>query len=177
MKKFLSPDHLFDGIFTVTPAFLLSEGISTLVLDIDNTLVTYSDPRPTPDVISWVENIKNSGINVAIASNNHGARVDLFNETLGVFTVSDSKKPARKAIRAVCGHFGVMPSSVAVIGDQIFTDVLCANRAGAKALLVTPLPYDENLFFRFKRMLERPVIARFRRDHPEKCHVKGEHEQ
>lgn len=174
MKKLFSPDHLFDGIFTVTPDSLLSEGITVLVLDIDNTLVTYDDPRPTPEVVSWVENIKSSGINVAIASNNHGARVDLFNETLGVFTVSKSRKPSRKAIRAVCERFSVQPSAVAVIGDQIFTDVLCANRAGAKALLVTPLPYDENLFFRFKRMLERPIIAAFRRKHPEKCHEKGD---
>lgn len=173
MKRMFFPDYFFENIYLVTPEFLLSRGISVLVLDIDNTLVTYDDPAPTEDVIRWVERMKSAGIKTAIASNNHGERVDRFNSELGTFAVCDSKKPSRRAIRTVCAHFEEKPSGVALIGDQIFTDVLCAKRSGATALLVRPLPYDENLFFRFKRFLERPIIKKFKKKNPDKCFEKG----
>ena len=173
MKKLFSPDYFFEYALDITPDFLKELGISTVVLDIDNTLVTYGEPYPTEDVKKWVGKIKSSGISVAIASNNRGDRVTRFNEALGTFAVCNSGKPSRRAVRIVCGHFSVKPEDVALIGDQIFTDMLCANRSGAKSILVKPLPYNENLFFRFKRLCEKPIINRFKKNHREKCFEKG----
>ena len=172
LKKYFIPDYYFDSIHAVTPGFLKNENIKALVLDIDNTLVTYGEEAPTDDVLRWIGEIKNAGIFVAIASNNREERVSRFNEKLSVFTVSKSGKPSRRSVFAVCDKFSVKPSETAVIGDQIFTDILCARRAGARAYLVTPLPYKENLFFKFKRALEKPIIRRFIKAHPDKC-IKG----
>ena len=174
MKKIFSPDFYFGDVFSVTPDFLLSNGISLLILDIDNTLVTYAEARPTDRVYEWTDKIKAAGIKLSIASNNHGKRVDTFAETLGIFTVSDSNKPSTRSVKLICEHYSEKPSDTAVIGDQIFTDVVCANRAGAVAILVRPLPYNENLFFRFKRFFEKPIIKKFKREHPDKCFPKGE---
>lgn len=169
MGKGFSPDWYFASAFDITPGFLLSNGIKAVVLDIDNTLVTYGDAEPTERVVEWVSSLKSAGIKTAIASNNKKERVDLFNKKLGVFCTSRSGKPSTKAVRAACAEFSVAPTEVAVIGDQIFTDVLCANRADAVAILTSPIPYRENLFFRFKRGLEKPIINKFRKKHPEKC--------
>lgn len=174
MKKLFSPDFIFDSIHTITPEFLIGRKIRAVVLDIDNTLVTYGEAEPDEEVCRWVSRLSDAGIGVAIASNNNKDRVRLFNRKLGVFTVHESKKPSRRSVFAVCGRFGAKPEEIAVIGDQIFTDVLCANRAGAAAILVKPIPYAENLFFKFKRALEKPFIRKFRRDHTEKCFSKGD---
>lgn len=177
MKSAFEPDYFFENAFMVSPSFLLSRGIDVLILDIDNTLVTYADAYPTDQVKEWINNLKRAGIRLAIASNNHGKRVDTFSESIDVFTVSDSGKPSRKAVDIICRRFNASPRKTAVIGDQIFTDVLCANRAGAAALLVKPLPYRENLFFKFKRLLEKPIIKKFKLKHPDKCFMKGENEK
>ena len=77
----------------------------------------------------------------------------------------ESKKPFARSVKAACAHFGVKPSEVAVIGDQIFTDVWCARNAGALAILVKPIPYPENLFFKCKRVLEKPFIRAYKKKH------------
>ena len=163
MKNLFVPDYMFDDIYQITPEFIKSLGVRALVLDIDNTLVTYAVEEPTQEVIEWVNNMRESGLMLSIASNNHEERVARFNEKLGLFIMCESKKPSRKAVKRASEHFGVKPSECAVIGDQIFTDVLCASRAGATAILVKPIPYNENLFFRFKRVCEKPFIRAYKR--------------
>lgn len=163
MKHPFIPDIMFDSIYDIAPDYLLSEGIRAVVLDIDNTLVTYGMPEPTKEVTEWIDALQRAGISVALASNNGRERVELFNKNLGVFATYKSGKPSPRAVLAACGHFGVMPEQTAVIGDQIFTDVCCAKRAGAFSILVVPLPYDENLFFKCKRLMEKPFIRAYRR--------------
>ena len=156
MKNYFVPDIMFGSIYDITPDFFISKNIRALVLDIDNTLVTYGMEEPTGDVISWIRGMEEAGLKIAIASNNHKERVDRFNDKLGVLTMYESGKPSRKAVRTACVSFSV-------IGDQIFTDVLCASRSGALSVLVTPLKYKENLFFKFKRLCEKPFIRAYKR--------------
>ncbi|MGN1096105.1 MAG: YqeG family HAD IIIA-type phosphatase [Eubacteriales bacterium] len=163
MKNYFIPDYMFENIYAITPEFLMSLGVKALVLDIDNTLVTYGTAEPTEEIISWVRGMESAGLYISIASNNHKERVDKFNERLGVFTMYESGKPSKRAVNTAAEHFSVSPKECAVIGDQIFTDVLCASRAGAFSILVTPLKYKENLFFKFKRLCEKPFIRAYKR--------------
>lgn len=157
------PDRMLGCIDDVSPLYLRKHGIDTLILDIDNTLVTYGEAEPTAHVIRWVERMKNEGFSLAVASNNKPERVARFCKPLGIFFVAKSRKPFRRCVTVCCRHFSTVPARCAVIGDQIFTDVLCANSAGALAVLVTPLPYPENAFFKIKRFFEKPIIRRYQR--------------
>ena len=157
------PDVMFDSVHDISPSYLAERGIRVAVLDIDNTLVTYGMPEPTKEILAWIEALRAGGISVAVASNNSQERVERFNRTLSAFVTYRSRKPSPKSVYAACRHFGVTPAQTAVIGDQIFTDVLCARRAGAFAILVTPLPYKENFFFKCKRLMEKPFIRAYRR--------------
>jgi len=159
------PDIMFDRAFDITPELLLARGIRAVVLDIDTTLVTYGVAEPTEEVLAWIRALREAGLGVAIASNNHAPRVELFNREIGAFAVCESKKPFARAVKAACSHFGVKPNETAVIGDQIFTDVWCARNAGSLAILVKPIPYPENLFFKCKRVLEKPFIRAYRKKH------------
>jgi HAD superfamily phosphatase (TIGR01668 family) len=159
------PDIMFENALDIKPDFLIEKGIRAVVLDIDNTLVTYGVAEPTEEVIAWIDSLKTAGLGVAIASNNHAPRVELFNQKIGVFATCESKKPSAKAVKAACEHFGLKPKETAVIGDQIFTDVWCARNAGSLAILVKPIPYPENLFFKCKRVLEKPFIRAYRKKH------------
>lgn len=163
MKNYFIPNHMFESIYDITPEFISSLGVRAVVLDIDNTLVTYGMAEPTEEVIAWVKKMQENGLLLSIASNNHAPRVEKFNERLGLFTMCESGKPSTKAVKAACAHFGTEPRECAVIGDQIFTDVLCASRSGAVSILVKPIPYPENLFFKFKRVCEKPFIRAYKR--------------
>ena len=160
------PEKHFGSIYDITPQFLDEVGVRALILDIDNTLVTYQTARPTERVIGWINEMRKCGVGITIASNNGHERVEKFCEGLDVFFTYKSGKPKTKCIKLSCKKWGISPREVAVVGDQIFTDVVCANLGGSRAYLVDSLGGRENPFIRFKRLLERPIIKAYRKRRP-----------
>ena len=158
------PDFYYDTVYDVTPELLLKRGVKGIILDIDNTLVPYEIPEPTDEVRDWLKQITDSGIKIAFVSNNHAERVELFNKTLSFPAFPDSGKPLKKSCLKALMAIECKASEVALIGDQVFTDVLAGRLAGMNTtVLVKPIKDKKNLFFRFKRLLEKPVISTYMR--------------
>ena len=154
----LWPDERFDGFASITPEFLRSQGVSALICDIDNTLVTYDDPEPTEQAGAWLREMLSSGIRIAFVSNNKPARVELFNRSVGAPAYGDAGKPKRKYLDIVMSEMGKTPEECAVLGDQLFTDIWGANNAGIHSILVKPIDKHEEIQIILKRRLEAPLI-------------------
>ena len=164
----LVPDLYCDDIYGITPEYLKEKGVEAVILDIDNTLVPYEIAEPTEEVRAWLTALSEAGIKIAFVSNNHAPRVELFNKTLGYHAFPDSGKPFKKACRAAMDAMGTKPENTAIIGDQVFTDVLAGRNAGLNcALLVKPIKDKTNLFFRTKRLMEVPILKKYKKLHPE----------
>ena len=161
---FFVPDHYFDTVYEVTPEMLIENGVKGLILDIDNTLVPYEIPEPTDENVAWLRSMWEAGIKTAFVSNNHQDRVELYNKELGCPAFFDSGKPFKKACNRALAAMELKSCETAIIGDQVFTDVVAGRNAGLKmAILVKPIKDKTNLFFKFKRLLEKPVIATYNR--------------
>ncbi len=154
----LLPTRIYNNIYEITPEALLSEGIHALILDIDNTLVTYDDPKPTKTVSDWLSAMHAAGIGTAFVSNNHAPRVESFCEGLDCYFHADARKPSLRYLRKAMTHMGTDISNTACVGDQLFTDVLAGKRAGMRAFLVPPIKDKTTLFFKTKRLLEKPFL-------------------
>lgn len=165
MSPFI-PDYYFDSIYDITPDFLKSLGISAVICDIDNTLVTYDDPEPTPPVRAWLDGMQAAGIRFIFLSNNHGPRVSRFASSLNLPFYSDAKKPGTKVLMQALTEQEVAPENAASLGDQIFTDILTGGRGGLMTLLVPPIKDRTDLFHRMKRIGERPIVRKFFKNHP-----------
>jgi len=162
----LVPELYCDDIYGITPEYIKGMGITAVILDIDNTLVPYEIAEPTDEVRAWLTALTEAGIKVAFVSNNHADRVELFNRTLGFPAFPDSGKPFKKACRKAMEAMGSKPENTAIIGDQVFTDVLAGRNAGlAAAFLVKPIKDKTNLFFKAKRLLEVPVLRKYKKIH------------
>ena len=165
----LVPELYCDDIYGITPEYIKEKGVCAVILDIDNTLVPYEIAEPTDEVRAWLNSLTEAGIKVAFVSNNHAPRVEKFNESLGFPAFPDSGKPFKKACRAAMEAMGSAPENTAIIGDQVFTDVLAGRNAGlAAAFLVKPIKDKRNLFFRAKRLLEVPVLKKYKKIHGDK---------
>ncbi len=156
--KFLLPDKRFNDVYEITPEYLKSEGITALICDIDNTLEPYEEPLPTPRLLDWLKLMQANGIKFAFVSNNHADRVKLFNRDLGFFASADSSKPFSRELRNALAHLEVEKQNAAMLGDQVFTDVLAGKAFGIRAILVNPIRDKRTLFFRIKRWLEKPIL-------------------
>ncbi len=166
IKKFV-PEYCFDTFDMATPEFLLSIGVKGVVLDVDNTLEPYEHPDPGEHVVAWLSSLRENGISAAIVSNNNAARIDRFNSMLGLPAYSKAGKPFKKNVLRAIADMGTTPETTILMGDQVFTDVWAAHNAGIRAILVPPIRDKRDLLTRFKRLLEKPVLKRYKKLHKE----------
>ena len=167
MKFTFVPDYYFETFDKASAEFLLSIGVKGILLDVDNTLEPYENPLPTEKVLSWFESLKNAGIRAAIVSNNHKERIELFNEGLGLVAYYKAKKPFKKRLKMAMNDIGTNPEETIFMGDQVFTDVWAARNAGVRAILVPPIKDKTDIFTKFKRLLEKPILKKYRKRHKE----------
>lgn len=159
------PDFMFGKFDDITPEFLKERNIEFLLIDIDNTLAPYEEPTPNERVAAWFEAMRANGIKSVLVSNNHADRVKLFNKELGLPAFADCHKPSPRRLRKYADTIGAVNERTAALGDQIFTDVWGAKKMGARAILVPPIRDKKTLFFRAKRLLEKPFIKKYKKLH------------
>ncbi|MEA4911668.1 MAG: YqeG family HAD IIIA-type phosphatase [Oscillospiraceae bacterium] len=157
------PDCSFDTVEQLTPAVLKKLGVGALVLDTDNTLTFDGSQVLSPSVAAWLQALAENGIPAMIVSNNGDARVRPFAEKCGLPYIAKAKKPLRDTLGTVCAVLGAPSVAIAVVGDQLFTDIAYAHACGMKALRVEPLGPDVPPFVKFKRILERPFMRAVRK--------------
>lgn len=155
MSPILSPDLMLNSIYDLSPGFLKERGICLLLMDLDNTLAPYSENRPSVALRNWLDTLKRAGIEPFILSNNRGSRPRVFASALSLDYVGHAGKPSVKKLRAVLKKKGLSAAQAAIIGDQLYTDILCGNRAGVYAIAVRPIDI-KNPFRALRYALELP---------------------
>jgi HAD superfamily phosphatase (TIGR01668 family) len=167
MRKYLMPDRILPTYRDVTPQLCRELGIRAILSDIDNTLAPYEQAKSDEQIRTWLRELNEAGISIALISNNHADRVELFNSDLGLIAYPDAGKPFGKCLRRAMTALGSDPSNTAMLGDQLLTDALAGHLQYLKVLIVPPIRDKRTAFVRFKRMLERPVIRRYYKKHGE----------
>ena len=133
-------DWVCETIFDLSGPALAARGITLLLADLDNTLVPYGVPLPTDEVRAWNEELKAAGVTLFVLSNNrHADRPRIFCEALDIPFIGHAGKPKADSFFKAMERMGVSPAQSAIVGDQIFTDVLGGNRAGVTTILVKPI--------------------------------------
>ena len=140
MSFLLFPDLMFDTYTELTPAYLKEKGVTLLLSDLDNTLALHETARPTDAVRAWVRELTEGGVQLMIVSNNRKPdRVRAYCHDLGIPYVGHAGKPKPGGFQRAMERMGRTPAQTAIVGDQIFTDILGGRNAGVLTLLVEPI--------------------------------------
>jgi HAD superfamily phosphatase (TIGR01668 family) len=139
-------------------AYLRARGIEGLLLDIDGTLKDFSAPTVAAPVIAWLESLQASGIRLCLFSNGRTERIERLASEMRLPFVAEALKPSPAGCRRGLEILGLPAKRVAVIGDQIFADILAGRLAGLHAILVRPTSRVEPWFTRLKRPFEIPLL-------------------
>lgn len=161
MFKNFYRDAYFDSIKEVSPQFLKEKGIEGIILDIDNTLIGHDVPIPDEKVMEHLRLFEAEGLKLCIVSNNSYERVKAFSEKIGVrYFVYKALKPKARGYILASEEMQLPMEKIAAIGDQVFTDVWGAKRAGCLAILTKPIHKgNEGFFIALKRIFEKPFIC------------------
>lgn len=158
IARWLKPDLRVDCLSAVPLERLRQQGIRALIVDLDNTVACWNSAVVEEEARRWFSEAKARGFALCLTSNNAYQRGAGVARELGVPLVYNAGKPRRRAFRQAMQALGSGPRETAVIGDQLFTDILGGKRLGLYTVLVRPLSPREFFTTRLLRRLEQVVM-------------------
>lgn len=165
---FLYPKAYFESVKEITIDFLNKNNIKALILDVDNTILDF-DKKLLEGVQEWCENLKKQGIQFCILSNsNKQEKVKMVAQKLQIPYFYFGTKPFKRGFKKAIKLLEEKEENIAAVGDQIFTDVLGANRCHLFSILVKPIGKKDILITKIKRPLENYMIQKYQQKAQEK---------
>lgn len=157
MFKYFYPKKYLDSAYEIDYEALYKSGIRGVLFDIDNTLVPHGAPADER-AKQMFAGLKKMGIGVCLISNNQIDRVKSFADSVGAHYIENAHKPSVKGYQRAMEQLGCTVNNTVFVGDQLFTDIYGANRAGIPAILVKPIHPKEEIQIVLKRYLEKVVL-------------------
>ncbi len=162
MLESFYPDEYLDSTYEIDYEALYREGYRGLLFDIDNTLVPHGAPADER-AIRFFERLRSIGFSSCFVSNNQRPRVEPFALDVGERFVENAHKPSKAGYERAMALLGTDRDNTLFIGDQIFTDIYGAKRAGLRTILVKPIHPKEEIQIVLKRRLEWIVLFFYER--------------
>jgi len=160
MSNPLAPGLYYSSVHAIDLDALSRDGVRVLLMDLDNTLLP-RDTNVVPDELKlWAAGLKKRGFRVCLVSNNWHERVHHVASELGFDLVDKAVKPLPFAFLAALKRAGARTAEAAVVGDQLFTDILGGNMLGMRTVLVAPLSATDLPHTLLLRRLESLVLRR-----------------
>lgn len=160
MSRLTTPTFKVNKLWHIDLDTLRQAGVTTVLLDMDNTVVPWHCAQVPPKAVAWIHKAKQEGFRLYLLSNNLHARVAPLAQQLEIISVANACKPWKRGLRTLQKRYNVdIPHSV-MIGDQIFTDILAGNLWGTKTILVDPLLKREGRMTWLARTMERIIMKR-----------------
>ena len=159
----LYPKLYLNSVKEITLDLLNKHNLKGIILDVDNTLIDYH--KNIPDGIEeWANNLKQARISLCIASNsNNKEKVEKVAKKLGIPYIYFSMKPLKSGFKKAKNILNLPNEQIAVVGDQILTDIIGANRMKMFSILVKPIAEKDIWITRLKRPLENKIIENYKK--------------
>lgn len=157
MSISLLPKAIFSTLTEIPLDYLRQQNVRLVMLDFDNTIVPYTTDTPSPEMERWLRSLLASGLQVCVVSNSRKSRVVEFCRRYSLDCITRARKPFPNGIRRCLQRYGIPAECSALIGDQIYTDVLGANCAGVCSILVSSI-HNHTIWLQLRHVLEIPVI-------------------
>ena len=157
----LYPKAYFAKVENISIEFLQKNKIKALILDLDNTLIDYTQ-KLSDSIIEWAKELKGQGVKLYILSNtNKKQKVERIANTLQIPYKSFAKKPLKGEFLKLQKKLELKPENIGVVGDQIFTDIIGGNRCKMFTILVEPINEKDYWFTAWKRPIENKIKKSF----------------
>ncbi len=158
MEK-LRPDIYQKSLKEINFTRLKEEGIKVLLLDMDNTILKYGEKEIEKDLSDLITTLKSS-FTLIIFSNSPKTKVKKIAESIDLPYISFAFKPSKRGFKKVFKKYQVQPEEVAIIGDQLLTDIKGGNKVGITTILVEPLNKEDEILTKINRKREMRILKK-----------------
>ena len=160
MNQKYIPTWYLKNILDLNGNLLKEKGFKVVFCDIDNTLASPFEATASETIKELIQQLKNLNLKIILISNNKKERVALFAKSIDVDYIYKAKKPSCKKLNQLIDNIGIDKQHIVAIGDQIMTDVLCANKANISVILVDRLSPKDQLITFIPRRIDRIIRKR-----------------
>lgn len=143
MRRALTPTYSFFRVHEIPLSLLKKEDIRLVLLDADNTAALWHGTTADEPTVQWIAAAREAGIEVLLFTNSKNPFVKQLIAFLGIPAVTGAGKPFPRVTRAIVESRGIENRQALIVGDQLFTDILLANRVGVQSVLTEPLSKTE----------------------------------
>lgn len=168
MFKVFYPKHYLSSAYEIPYEKLYEQGIRGVIFDIDNTLVPHDQPADAR-AKELFKRFHHMSMETCLLSNNKEPRVASFAKAVGSKYIYKGGKPSVKGYEKAMALMGTSRESTIFVGDQLFTDIWGANRAGIISYLTQPIDPKEEIQIVLKRYPEKAVLYFYKK----KCRKEG----
>ena len=169
LKKFI-PSQFHKTVYEIDFESLYKDGKRLILSDLDNTLISYDEYVPTKENLELFKQIEDLGLELILLSNNIPPRLEKYTKDIDILGFANARKPlsigVKKALKNAKKEY--KKEEIVLIGDQLMTDVWCANRFGIDSILVNPIKRKtEKWYTKFNRKTEVKMLKRLENELPE----------
>lgn len=157
MLKRFYPYEYVENVFIIDYNKLYNNGYRGIIFDIDNTLVHHGDDS-TKEVDELFKEIQNIGFKTLLLSNNGEKRIKNFLKNIDSLYICNAEKPKINNYLKAIKMMDIKKEEAIFIGDQIFTDILGANRSGIANILVKFIQQNNEVNIGKRRKIEKIIL-------------------
>ncbi len=165
LSNYFKPSLYLQSFSDLNVNSLRANGIKLLICDLDNTLVAHYKKLPSNKIVKFFEQLKLIGIKVVIISNNTQKRVNVFCKNLPIDGYyGGAKKPFKGQTLKIIKKYNVKLKEIIIMGDQLVTDILLANRLKVESILIQPIVSVDLSMNKFNYFLEKFIYKKLERN-------------
>jgi len=159
------PTYVYYSIYDIDFTKLYASGKRIIIADLDNTLLPYNVDKATPKLTKWIEDLHSFGFKLYIATNNSKKRIEKLSTSLKIDgCLVKANKPNPQKLCLFLGELKVKKEEVCFLGDQLVTDILCANRANITSILVKTIDLKvQKWYTKINRLREKGIIKKIKK--------------
>lgn len=156
-----TPSLMREKLTDITVETFSQMGVTSVLLDVDNTLASYISHEPIANALAWAVQMQRAGLRLVIVSNNYKSRVAPFAAKFGLPYACFACKPLPFGYLKASRMLNEKVHNCAIVGDQIFTDVVGANLCGMKSILLEPVEPENGWLFQKRRNIEQKLRDKY----------------
>lgn len=157
--KLVTPNHYVNNIYNIDYKELLKKNITNIIFDIDNTILPVNDVIVPIELQNFISTLKEN-FNICILSNNNDARVTPVKEKLNIEGFANAKKPSKYAYDKALKLLNSSSNNTVMIGDQLLSDIVFANKYNLYSILVEPVCNRYDLKTGTSRVLQNIIMKK-----------------
>ena len=154
----LRPDRFVTRLASVSLDELEGMGLRGLIVDLDNTLMGFRQTELCQDHLAWCEQAHDRGFKMVMVSNNFTERVTGIARQLRIPCIPNALKPLPFGMMRAVRMLELPHEQIAVVGDQLFTDVLSGKLCGLYTILTEPIETKDFPLTKVFRFFERMIL-------------------